>query len=191
MKRHLNLMSEHARVRECVRRRLRQWSRVGAAVLALLGVAFLLSWWPTYRESQHLARMEAQYEPVRLIKAENKSLQVEIKQLREEEKFLLELSDSFPMVNLLGLIGQAFGQSQGQAFVKEFSFQREVSANISQNSSHASLLLESLGLDREAGTRLADSLQQVLPFASIQLEAASATQVNEQPMYAFSMQCSF
>jgi hypothetical protein len=191
VKRHLNLMSEHARVRECLRRRLRQWSRVGAAVLALLGVAFLLSWWPTHRESQHRARMEAQYEPILLMKAENKSLQVEIKQLREQETFLLELSDSFPMVNLLGLIGQACGQSQGQAFVKEFSFQREVSANISQNSSQASLLLEGLGLDRNAGTCLADSLQQVLPFASIQLEAASATQVNEQPMHAFSMQCSF
>ena len=191
MKRHLNLMSEHARVRECLRRRLRQWSRVGAAVLALLGVAFLLSWWPTHRESQHRARMEAQYEPILLMKAENKSLQVEIKQLREQETFLLELSDSFPMVNLLGLIGQACGQSQGQAFVKEFSFQREVSADITQNSSQASLLLEGLGLDRDAGTRLADSLQQVLPFASIQLEAASATLVNEQPMHAFSVQCSF
>ena len=191
MTKHLNLMSEQARVRECVQTRLRQWSRLALALLALFGLALLLTWWPTHRESQHRARMEAQYEPIRLMKAGNKSLQNQIAQLREEEQFLLGLSDNFPTVNLLGLVGQAISTSRGETFLDGLTFHLENTTMFPQNDSAATLTLDGLGTDRDVIGRLTTSLQQTIPFASIQLESINATEVNEQSMHNFTIECSF
>ncbi|MCG8450840.1 MAG: hypothetical protein MI725_14830 [Pirellulales bacterium] len=188
MKNHLNLMSEQARIRECLRNRWRQWKCFWAVTLAVLGVVGVVTWWPAYRESRHRASLEEQYEPVRLMKAENQSLKQQIQQLRDQEKFVLELSDGFPLVTLLGIVGQTVDKSQGQVFVEELAFEAGDSAG---DEPMASLSLVGLGVNRSAVTRLTDSLQTAIPFASVQLQSQSPTQVNQQSMHKFSIQCFF
>ncbi|MCH2114017.1 MAG: hypothetical protein MK171_03775 [Pirellulales bacterium] len=183
-------MSEQARVRECVRTRLRQWSYSMVAVFSVLGVAGLLTWWPAYRESQHRMRLEAQYEPICLMKAENESLKKKIQQLHQDEKFILELSDKFPTLTMLGCVSRSVGNTGGQVFVEELAFEMQRRQANSQDSL-ATLTLEGLGVDRDAILQLTDLLQEAVPFASVQLEGASATEVNKHPMHTFTIECSF
>ena len=72
MKSHLNLMSSQARMKETVRTRLRQWSWAGLVMFVALVVFGLFTWWPVHLESQRCANLEAEFEPIRLMKSENK-----------------------------------------------------------------------------------------------------------------------
>jgi len=191
LKRHLNLMSQQARVRECVRTRWRHWSRAWAGIGAVLGVAALLTWWPAHRASQHRLGLESQYETIRLMKAQNKSLRRQIERLHAQEKLVLELADSIPMIAVLGSVGQAVGDTNGKVFVEELAFEMEPRTNVPAGSSVALLDLEGLGTDPNDAETFVDSLQAAIPFASVHLEATRAAKVNRQPMHAFTIRCSF
>jgi len=65
----INLMSSRARVRECSRTCVRQWSRILAAVAGLLVLHATVTWWPVHMNSQQRVVLEAQYNPLRQMKA--------------------------------------------------------------------------------------------------------------------------
>lgn len=188
MNRSLNLMSERARMRECLRTRLRLWMQIWAVAFALLAIIGALTWWPAYRAGQHRASLEAEYEPIRLMKAENKSIANQIHTLQEQEKFVLELSENFPMVTLLGIIGKSVSNSQGQVFVDELAYQV---GNSDNGAPETTLSIEGLSINREAVSYLTSSLQAAIPFASVKLESIDTSQVNQQTVQTFTIECTF
>lgn len=191
MKNHLNLMSENARMRESVRSHIRLWVRIWMVSFLALGIAGFVIWWPAHKASSFRAQLEAEYEPIRLMKAENKSLQQKIESLNQQEDHILSLTDQFPTITLLGLLGEAVDATEKKVFLNEVDFELGDPNQATSEKQITSLLLEGFSLQRSAITKLTDSLQANLPFANIQLQSATDIRVNEQPMLAFTIECTF
>ena len=64
----------------------------------------------------HLARaaiaLEAKYEPIGQLKTANKLLSNQIAAIRDEEQFVLTLSQREPTITLLGVLGEAVAAGQ-------------------------------------------------------------------------------
>ena len=188
MKRHLNLMSSQAIFRETVRTRLRQWTWAGAIVTFAFVVLGLFMWWPVHLESQRCANLEAEYEPIRLMKSENKWLKNRIERLKEQEQFVLKLSESIPVTTLVGVIGRSIVEGRSQVFVDELEFEK---AFDTAGNTHVSLSLQGIGSNRDAITELQDTIRANLPFAEVQLEEVRPTLGNQESLQNFTILCTF
>ena len=191
MTKHLNLMSEQARLYVCIRSRLRLWLRISAASVSVFVLLALICFWPANRASQHRASLEDKYEPIRVMKDRNESLDKKIKQIREQEDFTLALNDRFPMITMLGLVSQAVNAGQQQLFLNEMDFDLKRSFDNQKNPQRSLLRLDGLCLDRAAVTQFNDSLQSAIPFVSIELESITSTEINAVPMHTFTIYCLF
>ena len=193
MKRHLNLMPNRARIRACVRTRVRQWSAVLAVVLVLLIPLTLVGWWPVYQEGQQVKTLEAQYEPIRQLRDASRTFEKRIELVRRQEKIALSLAQiDTPVVTLLGLVGKSVSESNGRVYVEKLVFHQDSSVLFETgNERMATVDIGGRGLDREAVNQLTASLHAALPFATVQLKSSQDDNINVQQMQKFTIECSF
>lgn len=187
---HVNLMSLRARVRECTRTRLRQWSRILAAVVGLIALHAAISWWPVHARSLQRAALEAQYEPLREMKMDNKSLTRRIADTLDESRLELALSKQTPVVTLVGLVGRAITDTEGKVFLDKFAYdQRQTNGALAEPVSV--VRLEGFSLDPVAAGKFADRLKESADFANVEVGTVEAIEVNQHPMQTFQIEFSF
>ena len=188
---YVNLMSEQARMRQLRHERLQQWSRIVLAEIAMLLPLAAYVWLPAFQENQQLAALQSQYEPIRQLIATNKSIREKIELVREKDRLTLALSNSVPVVTLMGLLGQAVNQLQGQVYINGLELQQDRHPWKENGQKSVVLTLQGLGADSGAARQFAEALQEVLPYASVQLTSSDTITVGGQPRLSFAMKGSF
>jgi len=193
MKRHLNLMSSQSRVHACIRTRIRQWAKALALVSALLVPTWFLFWWPVLQQGQHVATLDAKFEPLRQMNRASKRFQKNIERVRAQEKTALALAEiDTPVVTLLGMIGKAVADSQGNVVVDNLDFHQAAAVLSSEETEEQiSIELEGKGIDEFSVSRLASDLQSALPFADVQISSSKPERIHQQQMQIFTIKFSF
>ncbi|NOZ41149.1 MAG: hypothetical protein GXP24_13120 [Planctomycetes bacterium] len=193
MKRSLNLMSERAQKRGLRRGCLRLWTRIFSGVLFMLAVGGFTQWRLCHLEQVKQAAAEAEYEPIRQLKLENRRLRKQIAMLQKTERIPLELAKHQPLLGLVGLATQAVTKQDGKVYLQQIEIEREPLARETANSSHGqptlSFALVGISIDGSAVTRLTDSLRELGPFVEVELITNHTSHVGKQVRQAFSIQC--
>jgi Fimbrial assembly protein (PilN) len=187
----INLMSLHARRRECSRTRIRQWS---TAVGALCGVLALLSLerYVAYRTiSERQFALQNKYDPIAELKTANQILAKQIAAIRGEEQFVLALSEREPTITILGLLGKAVSEADQRIFLQKlelFNQSLEVGSPVAKK-----IVLDMAGIANSgsAVNQFADKLRQSLSFGKVEITSAKEYQVKQQTMHDFSLQMNF
>ncbi len=190
MNKHINLMSPRARVRECTRTRLWQWSRILAAAAGLLALHATITWWPVHVRSLQRAALEAQYEPLRQMKMDNKSLAREIAGTFDESKLELALSQQTPVVTLIGLLGRATADTHDKVFLDKIVYS-QAEADGQSGGALSRVRLEGIGVDPVAVSQFADLLKSSMKFANVEVAKVEAIEVNQHPMHTFQIELSY
>lgn len=190
MNNHIDLMSSRARVRECTRTRLRQWSRILAAAVGLLALHGAITWWPVHTRSLQCAALEAQYEPLRRMKMDNKALARKIADTLDESQLELALSKQTPVVTLVGLVGQAVSNTQGKVFLDRLAYSQDETNNNADGALYR-VKLEGFGADPVAVSQFTDGLKSTLKFADMQVRTVETIEINQQPMQTFDIEFAF
>jgi len=134
---------------------------------------------------------EALYEPIRALKTENAQLQKKIETLREQERIPLALSREKPVTVLLGLVGKAVADENGQVYLQQLDLQQDALASAASSEPTASIVLKGVGLHGAAVTKFVDSLRTALPFTAVELASTQAVEVNQQTRQTFTIRCSY
>ena len=175
----------------CTRTRIRQWSRILTAVSGLLVLHATVAWWPVHINSQRRTVLEAQYNPLRQMKATNKRLARQIAGTLDQSKLELALSKQIPVLTLVGLVSQAIADSDGKVFLEQIVYTQNAETGPTTAGSPAQLALEGFCTDPDAVKQLAESLRSALPFADVNLKPIRSIEVNQHPMQTFQIVCSF
>jgi hypothetical protein len=69
--------------------------------------------------------LEAQYEPIRRLAAENRRMNAEAARLVQAERTKLELSHRRPVTTLLAVVGEAVAETEGDVFLEHVSVTQE------------------------------------------------------------------
>jgi len=193
MKRHLNLMSSQSRVHACIRIRIRQWARALAIVSALLVPTWFLFWWPVHQEGQHVATLDAKFEPLRQMNRASKGFQQNIERIRAQETTALALAKiDTPVVTLLGMVSKAVANTQGNVVLENLDFHQSATV-LSQEETEERISVELQGRARDEFSidQLANDLRSALPFADLQISSSKPERIHQQQMQIFTIQFSF
>lgn len=193
MKRHLNLMSSSACVRECIRTRIRQWVRALVAVAVLLVPTWFLFWWPVHQEGQHVANLNAKFEPFRQMNRATKGFQRNIERVGAQEKTALALAKiDTPVVTLLGVLAKAVADNQGDVTLEDLEFHQPASVLSERKTEElTSIEIEGRGIDENSVRRFASDLRAALPFTDVQILSSKTERIDKQKTQKFSLQFSF
>jgi len=189
MNRAINLMSERARIRQSLRIGIRRWSRILMIVLAILALHALVVWWPTKVSGLDRAALEAQYEPIRLMKLENGELSKKIAESQQQNPLELALAARTPVLTLIGLVGLAVEGSNGQVFLEQIDYQQSNLPSQPTVRPQDQLVLTGIGANPESVKLLVERLKQELPSVGIQIRQIETIQVNQQVMQSFQILC--
>lgn len=190
MSNYINLMTSRARVRECSRTRVRQWSRILVAVMGMLALHAAIVWWPIYTNSQRCAALEAQYYPLRQMKSANRKLEAQIAHTLDRSQLELALSKQTPVLTLVGVVSQAVAERRGKVFLEQISYKQDAQGPESGDSP-AEVALKGFSDNPNAVKQLAESLRSALPFADVQLQPIQSIELNDYPMQTFQIKCCF
>lgn len=191
MKKSLNLMSLQSRRQECLRARIRQWTRILGVAVILIGAVFVRQYL-SYRAAIHTQlALESEYEPIADLKKANKYLAEQITAIQAEEQFVLSLSDRQPTVTLLGILSKAVADSKNRVFLKKIELNNIPFEAVSEGA--ASMVLEMAGIANggPAVSELLSSLQASLPFAKVGITSSRDFRMKQQSMQDFLLECSF
>ncbi|MDZ4659266.1 MAG: PilN domain-containing protein [Bythopirellula sp.] len=190
MKSSINLMSLQIRRKECIRVRLRQWTVTLATLATLLGLATAERYW-AYRTKVHRQlTLEAKYEPLADLKTANKSLARQIEAIRNEEQFVLALSNHEPAVTLLGVLSEAVVDSESRVFLQKIELNNVVQAD-AQSTRQSVLELAGIANSGPAVKQFAETLQHSLSFGKIDITSTKEYRLKQQLLQDFSLQCNF
>ncbi len=190
MKSSINLMSLQNRRRECIRARLRQWCTVLATLSTLLGTVMAERYWAFGTKVHQQLSLEAKYEPLANLKKANKSLAKQINAIRNEEQFVLALSDREPAVTLLGVLGTAVTASENRVFLQKIELNNVVEDH-AQASRRSVLELAGIANSGPAVQQFTETLQQALSFGKVEVTSTKEYRLKQQLLQDFSLQCNF
>ncbi len=190
MKSSINLMSLPIRRKECIRARLRQWTMTLATLATVLGLVMTQRYW-AYRSLVHRQlTLEAKYEPLADLKKANKSLASQIDAIRNEEQFVLALSDREPTVTLLGVLSEAVADSDSRVFLQKIELNNIVQAD-AQATRQSVLELAGIANSGPAVQQFAETLQHSLSFGKIDITSTKEYRLKQQLLQDFSLQCNY
>lgn len=190
MKSSINLMSLSVRRQECIRTRLRQWCAALAVLAAVTGIMTAERYWSYQTKVHRQLTLEAKYEPLTDLKKANKSLAKQIDAIRNEEQFVLALSDREPVVTLLGVLGAAVNQSDSHVFLQKIELNNLVEAD-AQDTRRSVLELAGIANSGPAVQQFAEILQDLLSFGKIDITSTKEYRLKQQSLQDFSLQCNF
>ncbi len=193
MKRHVNLMSSGARVRTMVRTRILQWSLTLALATTLLTPLLFAAWWPVQQATKQVTVLEAQYEPIRQLKAASRSSQKQIEDLLAKEQTSLALAKiDTPVVALLGLVGKVVSETQQQVVVEKIDFSQNTTLhNAATTNTAPSLKIDGYALDDNAINQFTSSLQTAFHFGKVELKFSAPEEIRALQLHRFTILCSF
>jgi Tfp pilus assembly protein PilN len=121
MRTHLNLLPWKCRRSQTVRRRLRQWGVVWAAVAILTGAGCWLSAIERRTVQQAVGQLEQQVAPVETMRAQIASFREKLDRVRRREAVLVLLEDGRPPLALLGMVSRSARQCGGHLRVEQLT----------------------------------------------------------------------
>jgi hypothetical protein len=160
-------------------------------VAIALGVV-TLERYVTYRSSasEQLA-LEAAYDPIQELKAANKLLSKQIAAIRNEQQFVLALSDQEPTITLLGLVGKTVAEANERVFLQKIELNNLGLAGGPPTEKKTVLDLMGIANSSEAVSQLAESMQTLVPFGKVDTTSNKEYRLKTQVMQEFSMQGNF
>jgi hypothetical protein len=191
MSSHINLMTNRARVQECSRTRVRQWSRILAVVVGLLVLHASITWLPVHVNSRQRALLETQYGPLRQMKTTNKKLAAQIASTLDQSQLELALSRQTPVLTMVGLVSKAVSESSGTIYLEQIAYTRDGESDETTEGALTLLELKGVCADPVAVEQLAQSLRTAFPFAEVKLEPFESIELNAHLLNSFQIECSF
>ena len=187
MKTYVNLMSQRALDRQCYRIRLKQWSKILALTLAVIGIHSLTIWWPARNDRLHLEALEAQYKPISESKREIVKLNKTISATKTNYELELAISTDTPASALLGVIGNAAEATRNRVFLEEIGYQQQ--GPLAKKPPVESVTVAGIGIDTTAVGTFVQQLRTLMPFAEINVRNTETIEVNRHPMQSFRIDC--
>lgn len=189
--RSINLMSLQAQRHGYIHMRIRQWTRVLLVIALVLG-AVTLERYVAYRSAmrQQLA-LEADYDPIAELKTANRLLAKQITAIRNEEQFVLALSDQEPTITLLGLLGKAIADANERVFLQKIELNNEGLAGGRTTEKKTVLDLAGVANSGTAVNQFAETLQGSVPFGKVEVTSSKEYRIKTQAMQDFSLQGNF
>jgi hypothetical protein len=185
----INLMSDRAQFRAAAERLIRGWSLgIGAMILTIAPVA---AWtWQARRGVAHEQEaLEARYEPIRRLAAENRRLNAAAVQLVQSERTALELSQRRPVAALLAVIGEAVAEMEGNVFITRINL-TQTPANVPGVVSGGQLILEVSSVEGFDVARLVRALERP-PLRAVKVLSSEADATGEVSHDRHSIECTF
>jgi hypothetical protein len=161
-----------------------------AATAWLLALHAAISWWPVHVRSQQRGALEAQYEPLRQMKMENKSLQREIDETLDNSQLELALSNQTPVVTLVGVVSRAAAETDGKVFLDNLAYSQRAETQAAEGG-ESIVTLEGMGADAVAVGQFADRLKSAVEFAEVRVESVETIEINQRPMQVFKIEFAF
>lgn len=187
----INLMSPQARRHSCVRTRLRQWASVLFIVAGVLGL-FTLERYFAYRSSlRRQLALEADYDPIKELKIANKLLIKQIEAIKNEEQFVLALSDREPILTLLGLIGKSVADADERVFLQKIEVSNLGLGVGSPAEKKTMLDLTGVANSGPEVKHFAELLQGLVSFGSVDVVSSVERRIKKQVMQDFILQGNF
>lgn len=187
----INLMSARARRHHCVRMRLRLWTRV--LLVAILFLAAITgerySVYQTAAERQ--LALEAAYDPIEEIKSANKLLAKQIALIRNEEQFVLALSDPEPTILLLGMMGKAVADSNERVFLQRIELVNLGLAGGPPHEKKTVIDLAGFANSGAAVAQFAEAVRAFVPFGKADVLSSKESHLKTHTMQEFSLQGTF
>jgi hypothetical protein len=187
----INLMSLQAQRHGCIRSRMRQWAGVLLGIAGMLGM-FTLGHYYTYRSSLHeQIALEADYDPIKELKVANRLLSKQIAAIKNEEQFVLVLSDQEPTFTLLSIIGKSVADTDERVFLQKIEINNLGLAG--GPTSEKKTLIDLTGV-ADGGAQVkqfAELLQGSVPFGKIDVSSSVERRIKTQVMQDFILQGNF
>jgi len=123
----------------------------------------------------------------------NKEYQKSIERVRAQEKTALALAKiDTPVVTLLGIVGQAVANNQGNVALENLDFRQSAAVLSSQpTDEQTSIEIAGKGIDENSVNQLATDLRSALHFAEVQIQSSEPERIHEQQIQKFSIKFSF
>jgi hypothetical protein len=187
----INLMSLQAQRHSCIRTRIRQWTCILLVVSGVLGLLTLERYF-AYRSSMHQQlALEADYEPIKELKVANKSLTKQIEAIKNEEQFVLALSDQEPILTLLGLVGKSIADGQEHVFLQKIEVNNLGLAGGPPSEKKTMLDLTGVANNDAEVKHFAELLQAAVPFGKVDVSSSNERRFKTQVMQDFILQGNF
>ncbi|MEM6331289.1 MAG: PilN domain-containing protein [Planctomycetota bacterium] len=187
MSRQLDLMPASARRRVAISEAVSVWSRVAVAVAIGCAAAAGFEAWRSQHSGNHLAALEAQHGPIKLLVKDIGSLRKQIASLTASEQLAIQLASTQSMVTLVGRLGQATAYAGGDLFVEAMEYERLPAAG--GDSPSQALELRGLALNNLSVTRFVEHLRSAGMFREVNLRSTAARVIARQPAVSFQVEC--
>ena len=187
----INLMSPQAKRHQCIRTRASQWGRVLLILLALLGIVTGERYLAYRRAVQDQLLLEAAYEPIVELKSANRLLSQQIAAIRNEEQFVLALSEQEPTITILGLVGNAVADGQDRLFLQKIELNNIGLATDPPAEKQTIVDLAGIAESTVAINELADTLRGTVSFGTVDVMSTKQFRIKQQSMHDFSVQCRY
>lgn len=191
MRTSLNLMSQQSRRHACIRRCLRRWCGIFAALVGLTALLTLERYLVLQSERQNQLALEAKYEPLAALKKSNSSLKSQIEAIHREEQFVLALSRHEPTITLLGVLASAVSENESRVFLQKIELNRVLNGATTQGEASSVLELAGVANSGSVVKQFADSLQKSLSFGKVDVTNSKEYRMKQQLLHDFNVQCNF
>jgi hypothetical protein len=189
--RSINLMSLQAQRHGCVHARIRQWARMLLVTAVIIGAVTLERYSAYCSAAQSQLALEADYDPIEELKAANKLLAKQITAIRNEEQFVLALSDHEPTITLLGLLGKAVAEANEHVFLQKIELNNMGLAGGPPTEKKTVLDLGGIANSSGAVNEFAQTLQGSVPFGKVDVTSSKEYRIKTQAMQDFTLQGNF
>jgi hypothetical protein len=188
---HLNMLPIQYRRRQVLNLRLRQWSLVWGAALAM---ALALGWFQCSdcrRMSSDLELLEAKYNRVKDVQTRFETAQAELQELEQRESLVLELSQRRPMLSLLGILSRAARQCGGNVSVTHINWNadRHDAPADAQDELQPLLTLQGVGLSNLYVAQFVSALKDNEILCDVTLKSTEKQVINGKVAHGYHMEC--
>lgn len=121
MANYINLMSEKAQFRAAAKRASVRWALAVAVVAAALAPMGVYAWHERQVAIAEQETLEVQYDPIHQLSLDIRRLRNDADALVRSERTALELARIRPPSTLLGVVGKAAAESDGELYMKRLT----------------------------------------------------------------------
>ncbi len=189
---YVNLMSEKAQFRAAATRFTVAWAIVLALVALALAPLGAYAWHERSTAVAEQEALEVQYEPIHQLTLDARRLRNEAVALVHNERTALQLAQDQPPSTLLGLVGQAAAQSDGELYLKRLTL-----TQTPVNNEQAAAAAEGGRLALEASSSVAYDIQRFVktlnqpPLAEVKLLSTETAADPSGTRKSYGIECDF
>ena len=194
----INLLPEKLVIQMLVRRRLRQWALVWAALL-IAGIVVMAGNYRDVQQSQlQLDALTSEIHPLQQLQVQTASLDSQLDVLQQEVDVLEHICVPDRSLALLAILGKATKSSDGKVQIERMHLSSNASRQISKKSRSAatpadlsSLSLQGVTDGDKSLASFVESLRNSNVFHQVELRSSLMYQIDETHGRQFQIECKF